>query len=424
MTRNKRQKIIEDKLFDNPFSTFIAVPGFGKTKVCLDLIKRIKDTELKDNKVIVVVPTIRLKEQWELQLSEIDIEYLVLTINKAREEGFNASCALAIFDEFHNFASDVNINAYNNINAKRIVNISGTPHREDGKEELILDQMPIVDEVTPKEALNNGWINKTVIYNVMIETDLTEYHKHNEAFEKYFHLANYDLQTLFSLSKVRFKKKKSKEDILNQRMLENKSKKAMLSENQKIYKEIQAKKNVNRNNWLLNKRWQEKTFDYYKCINACLSAFKARKEFSTRHPIKFQYANLIIDKYDDIKTITFSSEKKDLSKITGTSYHSDLADKTKESRTEKFRSGKIRVLNTINAMNEGIDIPDLHFGIITSGYGSKTKFKQRRGRIERKGEEHSVLIQLIIKGTQDEIWAKKAQEGCDVIKCNIHDLLE
>jgi len=62
MSRDKRQEEIVQRWKDSSYSgILVAATGFGKTRVALLGIKSFKD----EIKVLVVVPTIVLKQQWE-----------------------------------------------------------------------------------------------------------------------------------------------------------------------------------------------------------------------------------------------------------------------------------------------------------------------------------------------------------------------
>ena len=62
MSRSKRQEEIVQKWKNSSYSgILVAATGFGKTRVALLGIESFKD----EIKVLVVVPTIVLKQQWE-----------------------------------------------------------------------------------------------------------------------------------------------------------------------------------------------------------------------------------------------------------------------------------------------------------------------------------------------------------------------
>ena len=91
-------------------------------------------------------------------------------------------------------------------------------------------------------------------------------------------------------------------------------------------------------------------------------------------------------------------------------YHS----KTDSKHLEMFQKGELNRLSCVEALNEGINIPDVDGSIMVQIRRSDIKLIQRIGRNIRFREGHEAHIYIIVcKDTQDEVWFNKASENLD-----------
>lgn len=76
----------------------------------------------------------------------------------------------------------------------------------------------------------------------------------------------------------------------------------------------------------------------------------------------------------------------------------------------KDKTTKVRIISTARALDEGFDIEGIELGLIASGSATERQQIQRLGRSIRFVEgKIALIINLYLKGTQDEQWAKKRQ---------------
>ena len=103
-----------------------AFAGTGKTCASILLMK---DRDYK--KIIVAVPTRKLKNQWAEELKKHDVENVMVEtfhiLSKERSSGL--SCNLLVVDECHRSTSPVFQNLYNNIHYDHILGLSATPNK-------------------------------------------------------------------------------------------------------------------------------------------------------------------------------------------------------------------------------------------------------------------------------------------------------
>ena len=196
MTRNERQLIAIQKWKDHKCKgTLVANTGFGKTKTAIDAIERVQ-TKNPNVRVVIVVPTQILKEQWITKLDErglvFNIEVLVL--NTAAKRPFY--CNMLVVDEVHRAAAEQLSQMFLNCKPKFILGLTATYERLDGREKLILNKYcPVFDEINLEESELNGWTSPYKEYKVMIDVDLTEYNKANQIFLSNFSFFNFDWNT-------------------------------------------------------------------------------------------------------------------------------------------------------------------------------------------------------------------------------------
>lgn len=93
-------------------------------------------------------------------------------------------------------------------------------------------------------------------------------------------------------------------------------------------------------------------------------------------------------------------------------YHSKKRKKEKENALSSFKEGKVNVLCSTKALNQGFDVPDADYGIICGLTSKSLTMIQRVGRLLRFQEEKiGKIVVLYIKDTQEEKWLKSAVKG-------------
>ena len=92
-----------------------------------------------------------------------------------------------------------------------------------------------------------------------------------------------------------------------------------------------------------------------------------------------------------------------------TTYHSKKTKKQREKALEDFKTGKVNVLCSTKALNQGLDIPDANIGIICGITSKSLSMIQRVGRLIRfqEGKIGEIYI-LYVENSQEEKWLKNA----------------
>jgi len=99
------------------------VPGSGKTIGAMSLIK---DRGYKD--VLIAVPSLPLKKQWQEELKKFGLKARVETFHKLYKPENATSCDFLIIDECHRSTSAMFIKMYKYIKFKHILGLSATPN--------------------------------------------------------------------------------------------------------------------------------------------------------------------------------------------------------------------------------------------------------------------------------------------------------
>lgn len=365
MDRTTRQKLaIKRWSENNGCGTLILPTGFGKTRIALT-ISQLLTQKNPDFKILVVVPTDNLKNQWLKQLIEwkllknVTVEIINTAIKKVQH--FD----LLICDEAHRYASDSFSKLFDVIYYKMILCLTGTLERLDGKEELIKTHAPVCDAVTRDEAIENEWLADFKNYLVMIDVDLKEYKQWDQIFNQCFSILNFDFNLGMRLMKdTIFRRKYAKQTKMDYNILTG-----------------------------VVMKW--------------MKAMRKRKEFVLSHPKKIEITKKILNARKDKKSITFCNTIKDAESIKmGYVLHSKQKKKENEAILEKFAKDSCGVINSSKALNTGTDIPGLSVGIMLANTSSKITKQQSIGRcIRKEGDKIAEFFTLVIKGTQDVKWA-------------------
>lgn len=347
----------------------------GKTFTAILAARKLIKERNQNLKVIVVVPWISLKNQWEQELKKHNVfeHSEVLVINTAYKNSY--SCDLLILDEIHGYAADEFKKVFKTISYKYIFGLTATIERADGKEDVLLEKCPVIDNVHLDECLENGWISDYVIYNLGVDftpKEKIDYDKTNSTFK-------------YAASRISYGGKQSFD---------------------------------------LATKWIKDGTKEQKALAAMYyNAMRKRKTLCTNATNKLTTTVDIINRFPDRKTIVFSenidfaeSVKKKLPNVTEV-FHSKMKKKEKELAMKNFtdKRTKKRVVSSVKALSAGIDIPDISLGIVASGNSSKLTQIQQIGRTVRAlPDKLAVFINLYVRGTQDYNWLVRRQDTLNV----------
>tara|TARA_R110000803_G_scaffold137269_3_gene204271 strand:- start:6159 stop:7409 length:1251 start_codon:yes stop_codon:yes gene_type:complete len=385
MTRTERQIEVLKKWRANNFKgIFQAATGFGKTYTAIMAIQGMV-TKAGIKSCLVVVPSITLKAQWEAELLKHKIKFAdVLVINTAIKQPRNYD--MLVLDECHRYAADSFKRIFEVADCEYIMGLTATLEREDGLHDIILSYLKVIDQVTVDECLDNGWISPYTIYNVAVplpDDEQKEYAKANNSFK---HFA------------------------------------AKLGFGGDAFKNAQT--------YLKSGSTQQKgqAAAYYNSL-------RKRKTICLNNSNKVEATNSIIEAMGKTNGLIFSGNTdfaEKLQKKLGDicmSFHSKITKKDQKSIVAKFKDKrtKVRYLSSVQALNEGFNVPDCSVAIIAGSNSTKRTFIQQLGRVVRmQKDKQAIIVNLYTPDTQDEVWTKKRLDGIDknkVIFCKLEEFL-
>lgn len=326
-------------------------------------------------RVLVVVPTETLKDQWVKALAKAGLfmNAEVAIINTVVKHEWN--CDILVLDEIHRMAADSFQQVFDKVKYKLILGLTATLERLDERHTVIERYCPVCDRISIEEATQNGWLAPYKEYKVYIDVDLTEYNALNREFNEHFAFFNYDFDLCMKLvGKDGFRKRMAFRDLLYTG--------TDPTTKSQLLKDI--------------------TFH----AMGFMRTMQKRKAFIYSHPKKVEITNLILDYRRDSKAITFSPTIEVAEKIKyGGVLHSKQTKKKNAMTLEDFIPMKVGVLNTSKALNEGADIQGLNLAIILSNTSSKTEKTQRIGRVIRfSPNKVAEIFTLVLRGTVEEEW--------------------
>lgn len=375
MTRDERQELCIKKWLSNKGKgVVIAGTGFGKTRVGTNIIKGILNKDLT-RKILVVVPTIALKEQWISTLDILgfslncDVEVINTVITKEWE------CDLLIIDEIHMIFADTFKQVFSKVKYKWILGLTATLERLDGKHIICKQYCPVIDNIPISECLANGWVSFYNEYQVIIDVDdIDVYKEYNKKFTADFEFFSFDWDKVNKCTgpngyKYRY--------ALSKEMCPNNE-----EERKKIFTQI----------------------TYH--ATSLMRVIQQRKSFINNHPKKLELCRKIIESRSSSKIITFSGSIKMAESIgIGEVYSGKVSKKKGRTTIEEFSNKSSGVLNTIKRADAGIDIPGLSVAIIIGTDSSPIKAVQRLGRTIRfEDGKKAEIFNIVINDTVELKW--------------------
>lgn len=410
MTRSERQKIaIEKWIKSGGRGTLQWCTGSGKTRAALIAIKSFVEKNV-NKKIVVIVPTEYLKDQWLEELVKYNLHHYVSIeiINSAIK--INTPIDFAILDEVHRIAADTFFKVFSQRSPKLILGLSATFSRLDGKHAILAFYCPIIDTLSISEALENNWLSPYIEYKVSIETeDIEEYRKHNLEFLNAFSYFNNDFALAMScVNGIRRGKILIKPSHFVR------------------YEYAQTLCTLDR----YHPRYKEVVSSIFKDVTAMAFTWSrslhARKNYVLNHPKKIDLARKILTARPYSKAITFSSTIKQAEKIgVGYTVHSGKTKRKNKLTIDEFDRLSIGVINTAKSLDEGKDIQGLNLAIILSNTSSQTQKTQRVGRVIRYEEgKKAEIFTLVLKGTMEENWYSTSNVGKKYIEITEQELEE
>ncbi|NCC41615.1 MAG: hypothetical protein EOM21_19790 [Gammaproteobacteria bacterium] len=364
--KTKIQKEIKNEWYKADFIGTVILPtGTGKTGAAI-----MATEDFKDSSILIVVPSIPLKNQWEGILKDSGYTNAnVSVINTAIKNTYVVD--ILIVDEVHRCGADEFRKVFKSVAFNKILCLTATLERSDQKHYIVEEYSPVIYKKTIKQALELNLIPEFIVYNLSVtvsDKSRELYERLNKKFNNFFSFFNFDFNTAMGCLQY--------------------------DNHRKLFSRATG--------------YDEQTIRV-KAINFS-RAMRDRKNFIYHHPDKAEIVLDIIKKFEDKKSIIFAERKSVLEDLKKLIPNSEIYDASKPKKSlikivERYKNNEFKVLLTAKALDEGLDVPDIDIGIIHSGNSSKINGKQRVGRLLRKdGTKIPLIINLYLENTQDEKW--------------------
>lgn len=388
MTRDERQEQCRVRWIKNKCrGTLVQPTGCGKTTSALKCLKSVIN-KYPSMKILVVVPTDNLKNQWRQQLDNWGMEFNadVQVINTVVKH--NWTIDILVLDECHRYAASTFQQVFKTVNYRYILGLTATFERLDGKQEIISKYCPVIDEITLLEAKLNNWIAPYKEYLVILDTDDIDIYKdYNKSFISSFESFNFDWNLAMScIGPKGFIERAKYRDKLCPNGSEEQRK--------NLFKSI--------------------TFNSMNFMRM----IQKRKAYINNHPKKIEIARKIIEARSNSKIITFSNNIKMAESIgmNGQVYTGKDNKVKARANLEDFNNAKTGLIHSVSKLNEGADLKGLSVAIILGLDSSEIKAVQRRGRCIRfEKDKTAEIFNLVIDQTVELEWFRNGHPNNDYI---------
>lgn len=385
--RDELQQLATSLWLKEPRGTIVLPTGTGKTKVGV-MVMSAMDPAITS--ILIVVPRIPLISQWEKEIIKWGYNMDKVTI-KCINSVYKSisSYDLVVIDEVHRSLSDKFIDMYSTIEFKYLLGLTATVPRDPERQALLNEFCPVLLERDINDSLNIGAVSPFKVYNLAVNLSPTIKNKYN-AFNSTFN------QGIMVLSRI-------------------KSQVPQIGQNFKsafdIAKSFRTGKASNLPSDIHD--------DLVKASKAFWSGMTLRKKILYDNPEKLSIVKQIYLRYPSDKWIIFTKTidlAKKISDLIPNSrlYHSKMKTLDRETTLEDFQSNRFNVLITVDALNEGLDVPDVDKAISVSGTSTELEQIQRLGRcIRLKEGKEALFINLYVPGTPEERWVRGRTEKLD-----------
>lgn len=336
--------------------------GVGKTYIGLQQMNHLLTNNNKQ-KFLVVAPKISIIKSWRDEAVKFGLEHLLehITFTTYRSlEKQGYDFDCIFLDECHNLLYTHDV--YLSFFPGKILGLTGTPPRNNSSEKgvMINRYCPVVYSYITDDAIDDNILNDYKIVVHLLE--LSEY-------------KNFPVKT---------------------------SKTTFYTSEKEHY------------NYWTNKI--ESNFGYKNIERLRISRMQGLMQYSTKE----RYVEHLLNDIDD-KCIIFCNTTNQADKLCPNSYHSKNSNS--EVNLEKFKLGEIKCLSTVQQLNEGVNIPNLKYGIILHAYSNERKTNQRLGRLLRLNPDDQSLIHILAyKDTVDHQWVNNALKDLDQSKISYRNV--
>lgn len=122
--------------------------------------------------------------------------------------------------------------------------------------------------------------------------------------------------------------------------------------------------------------------------------------------------------HEDITACDFLFEVLLENSVAAGIYHSNMPLARRVQTLHEYRTGKIKVLVSCRALDEGFNVPETEIGIIAASTATYRQRVQRLGRVLRPaaGKEHAIIYSIVASAPEIRRLAKEAEDLKEIVK--------
>ena len=373
----EQQKTVDLFISSNPLrSTVVLSTGFGKSKVAIDIFKKL-DPERKI--IILVNSTILRDTNWKAEFEKFDAMdifdrtelHTYQAAYKWKKSDRNLDDYFVLADEC-DFAADTDELSKFFYEYSDVQILGMTGFITDSKKVWFDNNLPVIKMLLSSEAQNKNILNKThfifVKYNLSTnKNDVTVEYKQDGITKTFTQSENnaYDYHAR-AVQNVMIEESTINMEFLNGEIT--------FQEQQQKLKKLE---------WKMNQAVKKRNDVLLKSVSSVVMTKKLIKYFS---------------KDSNNKIIVFSKRTEQSNSICGKTnvYNGTITKKKADEVFKKFQDGDINLLGVCDKVNRGANIPNLNIGILETFYGSDTKATQRLGRLMRLNVDQVAKVVILL----------------------------
>jgi superfamily II DNA or RNA helicase len=405
-TQDQIQQEARDAFHKNGgFGTVAACTGAGKTKIAVDETRDIC-TLKPDAKILVVVPTETLRDknwldefvQWEAtSYYENNVtRTCYASLNKIKDKSWD----LVVLDEGHHITPN-HLDFFENNDVFSLLVLTATFPKKGDKKEILQIIAPKVYTYTLAEGMYDGVIDEFEIDVLYVPLDgknktikagskTKPFLQTEAAAYKYIDNRFNELKFAYTESYKKWKEAKDQLDFGPFQL-------------RKEYEALELK---------CKKEKDGKYFMWQRYIGI-------RKRFIENLPSKTEAGKRVMNSFfhSDLRWLVFCGSIPQAEELCGKQvFHSKQKKGEKNQAYDDFKSQKTNLLGSVNAINEGHNLPNIDDILAAQLNSQELNIIQRIGRAVRrkKGRLRPAKVRILCaKGSQDEEWVETALEEFD-----------
>ena len=357
-------------------------PGFGKSKVALDLVKHCIDEGKFEEppSILIVVPRSVLPDNWRRELNKWGYGELESTITFVTYLSFPKKAGhwdIVIFDEVHHLSPRCR-KALSDFDIDRIIMLSATVNRKIKTELKALFPDLYVHTITTKKAIQEGILPDPRVFLIPLTLDRV-------------YVTHQIIKNPSQKIEIRipYVDKWKYAGIKNRRIV--------ISCTQRQYYDDMSS---------LIEWYRKKTFNTtFK--NLFLRKSGERLKWLSEQ--KAPYVKTLLDHLKSQRTLTFCNSIQQTKELGRYCINSDKSEKDNAETLEKFNNGEINHITACNMLDEGMNLVGCRVGVYAVLNSSDTLIIQKLGRLLRHPDP--VIIIPYYRGTRDAELVQKMMEN-------------